>query len=194
MIEDEFSGEKSVLRPEPTAADYEPAVRFFRALAAVGLVYGTAGTLLLPYGLLRFHQGAIPWDFRVFIMDETTHSMSADALWLFIASLAGAGLAAVLVIGALGALRLKSWVFPLLSLWGVASILLSAFGSCFYFRWLFSSTRDDLAEVRGVDDTLTSLGGWIVGTVLAVFILVVINRKPVRDALKRNGRIAPRPA
>ena len=189
MTEDEFSGEKSVLRPEPTAADYEPAVRFFRSLAAVGLVYGTAGALLLPYGLLRFHQGAIPGDFRVFIMDETTSSLSPDGLWLFVASILGAGLAFVLVIGVLGALRLKSWCFPLLWLWGVASILLSAGGTYFYVRWLFSPVRDELAEVRGVDDTLTNLGGWIVGTVLAVLILIVINRKPVRCALRRNGRI-----
>ncbi len=78
MMEDEFSGERSVVPDDPSAADYEAAVRWFRSVAAIALVYGTAGVMLLPFGLLRFHHGAIPGDFRVPFFDEPVESTSAQ--------------------------------------------------------------------------------------------------------------------
>jgi hypothetical protein len=192
MNDDEFSGEKSVVQDQPTAADYEPEVRFFRALAAVGVVYGTAGMVLLPYGLLRFHQGAIPGDYRVNILEGPLQSPSAQAIWLFSSSLLGAGLAMTLMIGAIGGLRLKSWSQPVLRLWAIASIIVGAVGSYFFFRWLLPPWRDQWAQVRGVDDSLVNLGGWIVGSLLAVAMLIVISRPRVRDALRRGGTIIER--
>jgi len=187
--EDEFSGERSVVPDDPSAADYEPAVRWFRSVAALALVYGTVGILLLPFGLLRFHQGAIPGDFEVNLFDEPGQSTSPEALWLFFSSLLGTGLAAHLFIGAIGGLRLKSWGLPVLRLWAIASIIIGGGGSYFYLRWLLPPWREQLAQVRGVIDSLGSLGGWIIGSALAIAMLIVISQSRVRAVLSRDGKI-----
>jgi hypothetical protein len=189
MMEDEFSGERSVIPDAPSAADYEPAVRLFRSVAALALVFGTAGIMLLPFGLLRFHQGAIPGDFEVSLFDEPGHSISPEGLWLFCSSLLGTGLAASLFVGAVGGVRLKSWALHTLRLWAIASILLGVGGSYFYSRWLLPPWRDHLAQVRGVIDSLGSLAGWIIGSFLALAMLLVVNRSRVRAALHRDGKL-----
>ena len=189
MNEDEFSGEKSVVRQEPTAADYEPEVNIFRSLAALGVIYGSAGVIGVPLGILRFHQGAIAGDFRVAIFDESVRSMSADALWLLCSSLLGAGLALALMVGGIGAVRLKSWSFVVLRVWAIASVIVGVIGSFFFVRWLLSPQRDMFSEARGVDDSLVNFLGWGIGTVLAIAMLVVIQRPSVREAFRRNGEI-----
>lgn len=188
-MEDEYSGEKSVVSDQPTAADYEPVVTVFRSLAALGVVYGMSGIIFLPLGLLRFHQGAIPGDFRVHLFDAPIRSTSIEALWLLCSSLCGVGLGTALVVGALGGLRLKSWSFHVLKLWAIASIALGALGSFFYFQWILPPWRDRLSEVRGVDDSLVNLGGWMIGSLLAIGMLIVIQRREVREALQRDGRV-----
>lgn len=188
-MEDEFSGEKSCIRQEPTAADYEPQVRVFRSLAAIAFMYGTVGVVMLPYGLLRFHQGAIPGDFRVKILDGPLSSTSVQALWLVFASVTGTGLSLALMIGGLGGVQLKSWSRPVLTRWAIASILFGAGGSLFYFQWLLPPWREQLAQVRGVDDTFINLGGWMIGSLLAIAMLIVICRPAVRNALERSGKI-----
>lgn len=187
--EDEFSGEKSVVRDEPTAADYEPAVNWYRALAALGVAFGTVGVFMLPFGLLRFHQGAIAGGFRVAIMDEPVQSTSIDAYWLLCSSLLGAGLALALMVGGIGGVCLKSWSIVVLRIWSVVSIIVGVMGSYFYLRWLFSPARDQMSQVRGVDDVLVNFGGCFIGLCLAIAILSVIGRPQVREALGRGGKI-----
>ncbi len=144
MIVDEFSGEKSVVPDEPIAADHEPGVRFFRSVAAIALIYGTAGVMALPYGLIRFHQGAIPGDFRVHYIDDPSFSPSPQAIWLFVSSVVGAGLAMGLMLGAIGGVLLQLWSLAVLKLWAIASIVFGAVGCFFYFRWLLPPWRDQL--------------------------------------------------
>jgi hypothetical protein len=187
--EDDFSGEKSVVREEPTAADYEPAVNIFRAVAALGAIYGTAGVIAGPLGLLRFHQGAIAGDFRVAIFDEPVRSMSGDAAWLLCSSLCGTGLALAVMIGGIGAVRLRAWSYVVLRLWALASVIFGVVGSFFFLPWLFSSQRELFSEARGVDDVLPNFLGWGIGTVLAVAMLIVISRPAVAAALRRGGEI-----
>jgi hypothetical protein len=191
MTEDEFSGEKSVVPSEANAADYEPGARWFRSVSALALVYATAGVMLLPFGLVRFHQGAIAGDFRVNLFDEAGQSISPQGMWLFCGSLLGTGLAGQLLIGAIGGLRLQSWSLQVLRLWAIASIIFGVCGSCFYLRWLLPPWREQSADVRGVIDSLGSLAGWIIGSALAVAMLIVISKSRVRHALERNGKILP---
>jgi len=190
MIEDLYSGEKSVLPAEPTAADYEPGPRLFRSLATISIFYGLSGLLLVPFGVLRFHQGAIVGDLEVNIFAVPIRSTSIQALWLLCSSLAGAGLGAVLVVGGVGGVLLKPWSLLVLRLWAVASIAFGFLGSYFYLKWILPPWREQLAQVRGVDDSLFNLGGWMIGTMLAIAMLIVISRPTVRAALKRNGNIA----
>jgi hypothetical protein len=193
MSEDEFSGEKSVVREEPTAADYERHVRIFRSFAAIGVVFATAGVVSLPFGLLRFHQGAIAGDMRVNMMDQALHGTSWEALWLCFSSLAGAGLATLLLAGAVGALRLRSWSFVVLWLWAIASIILGVAGSVFYLSWLLPPWREQWAEVRGVVIPLVNLGGWMIGSALAVVMIIMLSNSSVKAALHRNGKIIAHP-
>jgi hypothetical protein len=188
--EDESSAEKSVVRQEPTAADYEPAVNVFRSVAALGVIYGTAGVIAVPLGLLRFHQGAIAGDFRVALVDGPIRSMSAEAVWLLCSSLCGTGLAVAVMVGGIGAMQLKSWSYVVLRLWALGSVVFGIIGSLFFVQWLFSPGREVFSEARGVDDVLVNFLGWGIGTVLAIGMLVVIRRPGVRDALRRGGKIA----
>jgi hypothetical protein len=93
------------------------------------------------------------------------------------------------MIGGIGGVQLKSWSRFVLTLWAIGSVLFGAVGCFFYFRWLLPPWRERLAEVRGVDDILTNLGGWMIGSILAIAMLIVICRPTVRRALERNGKI-----
>jgi hypothetical protein len=189
MADDPFSGEKSVTSDQPTAADYEPEVRLFRSLAAIAVVYGTAGVMLVPFGLFRFHQGAIPGDFEIHLFDKPVVSTSIQALWLLVSSLSGGGLGLALMVGAIGGVALRGWALPVLKMWSIASIIFGVIGCWFFFQWLLPPWRDQLADVRGVDDALFNLGGWMIGSLLGIAILIVINRPAVSAALRRNGAI-----
>lgn len=194
MDEDPYSGEKSVLPNDPTAADYEPGIGVFRSLAAIGIVYGLSGMLLVPFGLERFLQGAQVGDLDAAIFVQPIQSLSVQALWLLCSTLVGAGLGAALMVGALGGVLLKSWSLLVLRLWAVASIIFGVAGSSFYFTWILVPPPPQIAQVRGVDDALFNLGGWAIGTILAVAMLIVSNRSVVREALARDGNIvSPRP-
>lgn len=189
MSEDIYGGEHSVVPNEPAAGDYEPEVRFFRSVAALGVVYGTAGVMALPFGILRFHQGAIPGDYMVHLMDQPVPRVTLDGLWLVVSSLTGAGLALALMVGGIGGVQLRSWSAQVLKLWAIGSIIFGAAGSYFYFRWILPPWREELAQIRGVVDSLVNLGGWMLGSALAVAMLIVLSRQSVRAALARNGKI-----
>jgi hypothetical protein len=188
--EDEFIGERSMVARDPSAADYETEVTFFRSLAALGVVFGTAGMIAIPFGLLRFHQGTITGDFRVHLFDDPIYSTSLEGFWLFVSSMVGVGLACGLLIGSIGALRLQAWSLVVLRLWAIASILYGIVGSYFYFHWLLPPWRNELAQVRGVVDSLGNLGGWMIGTGLAIAMLILLRRRPVKAALLRNGSVS----
>lgn len=94
------------------------------------------------------------------------------------------------MVGGVGGVLLKSWSLLVLRLWAVASIVIGLVGSYFYLKWILPPWREQLAQVRGVDDTLFNLGGWMIGTILAIAMLIVIGRPTVQAALKRNGKIA----
>jgi len=192
MSEDEFSGEKSVVSEEPPAADgnSRPVV-FFRSLAAICLIYATSGIILIPFGMLRFHQGAIPGDLRISLWDGPARSTSLQALWLLFASIIGAGLSLTLFVAALGGVRMRLWSLPLLRLWAASSVVVGAGGAVLWFAWLLPPWRDQLAEVRGVIDSLTSLGAWMLGSFLAVAMLVVTSHPIVRQVFGRSAPAAP---
>jgi len=189
--EDLFSGEKSVITPEFPGAVGPGAVRFFRALCTVGVLYGAAAMVFLPYGVLRFHEGTITGDYRTSIWDGSTRSTSVDAQWLFAASVAGAGLGFLFMVGGLGGVRMRPWSIAVLRLWAISSILFACGGAYFYLRWLLPPWRDNLAEARGVVDSLVSIGGWFDGFCLAVLMLVVTSRRDVRNAVSHAGQLAP---
>jgi len=190
-IEDIYSGEKSVIEADPVGAAGPRAVRFFRSLCAVGVLYGAAAMVFLPYGALRFHEGAIPGDFRTAIYDGTARSTSVDALWLFASSVMGAGLGFLLMAGGLAGVRMRPWSLAVLRFWAISSIAMGIGGSYFYFQWLLPPWRAHLAEVRGVVDSLVNIGGWFIGFWLAVMMLVVTSRRDVRDALSHHDTGVP---
>jgi hypothetical protein len=190
MTEDEYSGEKSVTSDQPTAADYEPEVNYFRSLAAIAVVYGTSGVMLVPFGIYRLHEGAIAGELMVRIFDEPLTSLSFHGLWLFGSSVLGGLLGLALMVGAIGGVQLKSWSLPVLRIWAVVSLILGIFGSAVWLQWLYAPWRASLADVRGVDDALFNLGGWMIGTALALGMTIMINRPRVKEALRRGGRIA----
>src|ERR1700683_1308754 len=152
MDEDPYSGEKNVLPNDPTAEDYEPGIRAFRSLAAIGIVYGLSGMLLVPFGLERFLQGAQVGDLDVAIFVQPIQSTSTQALWLLCSTLVGAGLGAALMVGGLGGVLLKSWSLLVLKLWAVASIIFGVAGSYFYISWILVPPPPQIAQVRGVGD------------------------------------------
>ena len=153
-----------------------------RSLAALGTVLGAVGAASLPFGLLRLHQGDLSGDLRGHVLDATVMHLTLNALWMFLASGAGAALAMLLLVGSIGALVYRRWARPTLLLWACASLVLGLISCAFYPRWLFSGSRDHFAEVRGVVDSMVNFGGWALGTLLAVAMLSLLSRPAVRSA------------
>ena len=178
---DDYSAEKSVVPAPVDQTDAADSQRVMRTVAALGVVLGTWGLISLPFGLMRFHQGGIPGDPGRDIYDMSMRGISIDLVWLFISSLSGAGLAFLLLCGSVGALSFRPWSRPVLLLWAAGSLGLSAVGSTFYLHWLLPPWRSHFAEVRGVVDSLVNFGGWGMGTLLAIVLLILLNSATVKS-------------
>jgi len=187
--EDSFRRFQKVISREPDAGDYDPKLWFVRSFAALGIIIGMAGLAFMPFGLIIVHEGALRGDPRIHLFDVGVENPSINAIWLCVSSLCGIGLALLLLVGSVGALRLRRWSRPVLLLWAIASLALGAAGCAFNLRWLLSSQREQFAQVRGVVDSLVSFGGWAIGSALAIAMLVVLSRPSVRAAFLRDGAI-----
>ncbi len=188
-MENEFSAEQAVVTTEADPAEADQTLWVMRSVAVLGVIAGTAGTVVVPFGMTRFHQGAMNGSLEIGLFVQPAVSPSMDAIWLFVSSLTGTGLAGLLLAGSLGALRFRHWARPTLLLWSICSLLLSAVGSYFYLRWLFSPHRAELSEVRGVVDLLSNFAGFGVGTPLAIVMLILLMQESVKSAFAVNGHV-----
>ncbi len=185
--EDEYAAERGMVSPEPDVGDSDARPRVMRSLAAVGIVFGIAAAVLLPFGIIRLHQGNIFGDARVPIFDAPIRGTSLAALWMVLSSLTGAALGAVLLAGSIGAMSFRRWARPVLIAWALLSVVFGAAGIFFFGAWLLPPWRSHLAQVRGVVDSLATLGGWAVGSALAIAMLCLLTRPRVRAAFERQG-------
>ena len=119
--------------------------------------------MILPFGLLRFHQGAITGDFRILLLDRPVVSPSLEALWLFSSSLLGTGLAALLFVGAVRAFACEDGHCKCFASGQLRASFWASGGASFYLSWLSPASRGGLAQVRGDIDTMGSLWGWMIG-------------------------------
>jgi len=183
------SGARSVItsEAEPNAPAGTPASRMMRSVAAIGAVFGAAALASMPFGLIRLHSGDFSGDLRSPMLDIPLYHTTLDALWMFLSSIAGSGLALALLVGCIGALRFRAWARPVLLLWAWASIPIGIVGIFFDGRWLVSPARAQLGQVRGVVDSLANLGGWGAGSVLAIAMLVILMRQNVRAAFAERA-------
>jgi hypothetical protein len=173
---------------QPTLADYRPQVRLMRTVAVLGMIFGFAGMLSLPMGLNRLHPGSFAGDLRVNYFSPLIERPTIDVLWMYLASASGAGLGFMLFVGSVAAMNFKSVGRVVLLLWAIGSLLLGLTGCFFYFRWLFGSSRAELAQVRGVVDSLVNFGGWGIGSTLAIVMLYLLTRPEIKEAFNRNGQ------
>ena len=176
-----ISGAKSVTPPGLHGSS-NFAVRAMQSFAALSVVAGATGAVMLPFGILLLHQGDFAGDLRVHFLDEPLLYISASALWMFISSLCGTALGITLMVGAIGALKMRSWARPVLIIWAVASVVVLCGGAWFEARWLLPPWRDSFADVRGVIDSLTNIGGWAAGGALGVTLLGLLFHPDVRIA------------
>jgi hypothetical protein len=173
---------------QPSLADYRPQVRLMRTVAVLGMLFGFAGMLSLPLGLNRLHPGSFAGDARVHYFSPLIERPTIDALWMYVASASGAGLGFMLFWGSVAAINFKSIGRALLVLWAMGSLFLGLIGCFFYFRWLFAPSRGDLAQVRGVVDSLVNFGGWGIGSTLAIVMLYLLTRPEIKEAFNRGGQ------
>lgn len=176
-----MAAERMVVSDEVSEADYDPQLQTLQALGALALLLGTMGMVMLPFGLERFHAGAIAGDARVNFYAYHLESTSPSALFLFFSSLLGSGLSLALALGGWGCLRLHWWARPLMLVWAITSLILGAIGAVFCIRWLLPPWRDQFPQVQGVIDMLAVLGGWGIGTALAAVMLYLLLQPHVRD-------------
>ncbi len=187
-----MAGEQSVVPNEVDEADYADDVRTVQAWGAVLMVLGAAGLCLMPLGLVRFHEGAIPGDPRIAFYNGMVRSISFDAVWLLLSTLTACGLSLLLFVGGMACLRLQWWARPVLTLWAVMTLICVALGMYFYVRWLLPPWRNTVPEVRGEVDMLVTFVGVGVATAAATVTLWLLNRRPVRDFFCSRHEIARR--
>jgi len=181
---DLFSAEKHAITKEDYETELDPPLRVMRSLAAIGVVFGTVAMVSLPFGLIRFHEGAITGDAMVSLFTLPVQSPSPQVLWLFFSSLLGAGLGLILLLGSIAALSFHHSARPILMLWAISSLIVGGCGSLFYFRWLLPPWRDQWAQVRGVIDVLVNFGGWAVGSSLAIAMLIMLMHPRVKEGFE----------
>lgn len=176
------------IRHQPTLADHRPLVRVMRTVAVLGMIFGFAGMLSLPFGLNRLHPGSFAGDARVHFFSPLIERPTIDVLWMYLASASGAGLGFMLFAGSIAAISFKNIGRVILFLWAMGSLFLGLIGCFFYFRWLFGASRSDYAQVRGVVDSLVNFGGWGVGSTLAIVMLYLLTRPEIKEAFDRGGK------
>lgn len=179
---------RHVVPQQPTLADYDPVIGVMRTVMVLGMVFGLAGMLSLPFGLNRLHPGSFAGDAKVHLFSPLIEHPTIDALWMYVASASGAGLGGMLFLGSVAAMNFKKAGRIALILWAISSLSLGLVGCFFYFRWLFSPSRDQFAQVKGVVDSLVNFGGWGIGSTLAVVMLILLTRPRVKEAFERGGK------
>ncbi len=177
-----------VVPQQPTLADYDPVIRVMRTVMVLGIIFGLAGMLSLPFGLNRLHPGSFAGDLRVKPYSPLIERLTIDALWMYVASASGAGLGGMLFVGSVAAMNFKKAGRITLILWAISSLGLGVIGCFFYLRWLFSPSHDDFAQVRGVVDSLVNFGGWGIGSTFAVVMLILLTRPKIKEAFERGGK------
>jgi len=183
-----YSGARNAVPQDPNTADCDP-IRWMRSVAVLGVIFGCAGVISFPFGLLRLHQGSFAGDLRVSLFSPMIESPSGDAMWLYCSSVAGTGLMLMLLIGSILARSLHPLARPILMLWAIGSLVVFVGGSYFYFRWLLPPWRDQLPQVRGVVGTMVSFAGWGISITLAVAMLWLLTRPSVEDAFHRGRQV-----
>jgi hypothetical protein len=183
-----LSAAQESIAHHPTEADDVPVVRLMRTVAVLGMIFGLAGMLSLPLGLSRLHSGSFAGDVRVHHYSPLIEQPTIDALWMYVASASGAGLGGMLFVGSAVSLSFKKAGRITLIMWAIGSLGLGAIGCFFYFRWLLPPWREHLAEVRGVVDSLVNFGGWGIGSMLAIVMLILLTRPQVKEAFERGQK------
>lgn len=183
-----LSAARDSIAQRPTLADYDPQVRLMRTVAVLGMIFGLAGMLSLPLGLSRLHPGSFAGDVKVHHFSPLIEHPTHDAIWMYVASALGAGLGGMLFVGSVVSLSFKNAGRITLIMWASASLIVGSIGFFFYIRWLLPPWRENLAQVRGVLDSLVNFGGWGIGSILAVVMLILLTRPKVKDAFARGGR------
>lgn len=182
-----MAGERTAVPREVYEADAAAEVKLLRLLCVLGLLLGAVFSVALPFGLERLYSGNIAGDLKAHLRTETVDWPSVDVLWLYISSGVGAGLSLLLMVGSMGALRLHGWGRSALMLWAVMALLLGLVELFFAARWLLPPWRDQLAQVRGVVDILSNLGGVGLMATLAGPMLLLLRRPAVKAACDQSG-------
>jgi hypothetical protein len=141
------------------------------AMATMGLLYGFASMLCLPYSFLPLVNNG--WAVAGF------HT-PMETLWVLLATCVELGLGFLLFVGSMGCFSFAAWARNLLLTWGVFSVCWGFIGLAFYVRWLFPELRGDIAIVRG-EGPWGGMVFWAIDWAFAVAILHHLTRPWVKE-------------
>ena len=154
---------------EPRGAD--PQSSTVRALAMLGVVFGTLGLSCLPFNFGTWITYGSP------IAGARTTPID---MWVFASTFIGIGLSVLLLLSSLGAFHFRKWGRIGMLAWSEVSLLYGIVGIFLYGRFLLPWLRGEYANIRG-PDTIAGLLAWMIGSCLAVFVLYDLTRPSVRE-------------
>jgi hypothetical protein len=148
-----------------------PPAGDIRALAVVGVIFGTLGMSCLP-----FNFGA--W--ITFGWPIETSKTNLIEVWCLGSTVVGLALSALLMFSSLGAFHFKSWGRYGLLFWAVMSLAYGVAGIFFWGRFLLPQLRWQYVTMRGPDE-ISGLLAWFIGSILAIFVLRLFTRPDIRS-------------
>lgn len=160
---------------DPRGTDPESSI--VRAIAVVGVIFGTLGMSCLPFNLGEFVSFGWP-----------VEGARADwlDLWCLFATFIELGLSTLLLFCSLGAYHFKWWARYGLLLWATCSLGYGVVGIYFWGRFLLPPLRSEYAAMRGPDE-FAGLLAWLVGTGLSIFVLRFLTRPAIRMVFTESG-------
>jgi hypothetical protein len=144
------------------------------AIATMGLIYGFASMLCLPYSFLPMVDNG--WAIAGFRTPPET-------LWVLCATCVELGLGFLLIISCMGCFSFSAWARNLLLTWGWITLGWGFIGLAFYVRWLFPESRGDIAIVRG-EGPWGGMVFWAIDWVFAACVLHHLIRPWVKERVE----------
>ena len=177
----DISGEES--DPTPYCVSLPNEMKRVMAVGTVGMFLGVLGLCTLPLV-------AEPVTSDYLGRGGTIADRGLINTWGMISTNAGCALAAAVFIGAIGALRIRSWARPILLLYGIASVLLGLAG--IYFHALIIQTAQSGEGTPEFATRVSALAEWLawaIGMLFGAWTLWVMTRPGVKGAFERGNAL-----
>jgi hypothetical protein len=141
------------------------------AIATMGLIYGFASMLCLPYSFLpTVDNGWAIAGFRT----------PPEVIWALCAMAVELGLGFLLFIGSMGCFSYSKWARNLLLTWAGITLCWGFIGLAFYVHWLIPESRGDIAIVRG-EGPWGGMVFWAIDWIFAACVLRHLTRPWVKE-------------